>query len=94
MKLSLFKIVIFLLISLSLVKGVFAQNTESKNDTELALPKPEEEKYADNKAESADQNKTSSKVVKPVSKAKPPKKVFKPTEEISEDSPVPFPVDI
>jgi len=28
------------------------------------------------------------------SKTKPPKKVFKPTEEISEDSPVPFPVDI
>ena len=29
-----------------------------------------------------------------VSKTKPPKEVFKPTEEISEDSPVPFPVDI
>jgi hypothetical protein len=27
-------------------------------------------------------------------KSKPPKAVFKPTEEISEDSPVPFPVDI
>ena len=26
--------------------------------------------------------------------AKPPKKVFKPSEEISEDRPVPFPVDI
>ncbi len=25
---------------------------------------------------------------------KPPREVFKPTEEISEDSPVPFPVDI
>jgi hypothetical protein len=29
-----------------------------------------------------------------VSKTKPPKEVFKPTEEISEDLPVPFPVDI
>ncbi len=28
------------------------------------------------------------------SKPKSPKKVFKPTEEISEDLPVPFPVDI
>jgi len=28
------------------------------------------------------------------SNRKPPKKVFKPTEEISEDLPVPFPVDI
>ena len=28
------------------------------------------------------------------SNTKPPKKVFKPTEEISEDRPVPFPVDI
>jgi hypothetical protein len=28
------------------------------------------------------------------SKTKPPKKTFKPSEEISEDSPVPFPVDI
>ena len=28
------------------------------------------------------------------SKPKEPRKVFKPTEEISEDSPVPFPVDI
>ena len=27
-------------------------------------------------------------------KSKPPKEVFKPTEEISEDLPVPFPVDI
>ncbi len=31
---------------------------------------------------------------KPASKPKPPRKVFNPTEEISEDSPVPFPVDI
>lgn len=30
----------------------------------------------------------------PVSKAKPPKKIFTPSEEISEDSPAPFPVDI
>jgi len=28
------------------------------------------------------------------SNRKPPKKVFKPTEEISEDLPVPFPIDI
>ena len=28
------------------------------------------------------------------SKPKEPRKVFKPTEEISEDSPVPFPVDL
>lgn len=94
MRLSFFKIIVFLLISLSLVKSVFAQTTELKNETEVASTEAKEHKDADDKTKSADQNTTSSKETKPVSKAKPTKKVFKPTEEISEDSPVPFPVDI
>ncbi len=46
---------------------------------------------SDPKLESEDKKKRADA---PVSKNKPPKEVFNPTEEISEDSPVPFPVDI
>lgn len=52
-----------------------------------ALEQEKLEKEAQKKAEQA-------KLKEVASKAKPPKEVFKPTEEISEDSPVPFPVDI
>ena len=55
------------------------ENAEEELQKE-ALEKAEAEKIK------AEQNKTVSN--------KPPEEVFKPSEEISEDSPVPFPVDI
>lgn len=49
--------------------------------------KAEREKQAEQKKKQEQENKDSGKPSQP-------KKVFKPTEEISEDLPVPFPVDI
>ena len=62
--------------------------TTDENDAE---PLTEE---AQKKAQELKQKAEKKRKEEQVSKAKPPKEVFKPTEEISEDSPVPFPVDI
>lgn len=64
-----------------------AQVLEQKALEQEKLEQEKLEKEAQKKAEQA-------KLKEVASKAKPPKEVFKPTEEISEDSPVPFPVDI
>jgi len=82
----------FILIALCLlvISHVHAQQDASSpaanENAEEELQKEALEKVEAEKIK-AEQNKT-------VSKAKPPEEVFKPTEEISEDSPVPFPVDI
>ena len=73
----------FVLLSLS----VFAQE-ESINADQNA----ENVERTDNST--SEQQPTQEQTQEPVGNEPKPRKVFKPTEEISEDSPVPFPVDI
>ncbi len=73
----------FVLLSLS----VFAQE-ESINADQSA----ENVERTDNST--PEQQPTQEQTQEPVGNKSKPRKVFKPTEEISEDSPVPFPVDI
>lgn len=85
-------------------QGVFAQVDEAAGTEELsedearakAIKELEEIKQAEEaKKRQADElEKQRKQQQQEPGKTKEPKKVFKPTEEISEDRPVPFPVDI
>ena len=93
MKLKVFYVVVFALLTMSIVTNVFAQKTE---------PSPKLEQALDDDSGSTDKELIDSKEQKKISNTKivvepenkQPPKMFKPTEEISEDRPVPFPVDI
>lgn len=79
MKLISSKTLFILPIALSVIQFAYAQSgDQAEQDTPPA--------QQDAEAESVN-------IPKPPV-AKPPTKTFKPSEEISEDSPVPFPVDI
>lgn len=64
---------------------------DADNDREQASDEIDIEAGASSASPSAES--TNAETTK-TSKAKPEQKVFKPSEEISEDRPVPFPVDI
>lgn len=73
----------FIQVVLIFVLSLQVVNAQSSADSaETEQPKTNKSKEADKKAAANER------------KPKPNKQVFKPTEEISEDSPVPFPVDI
>lgn len=76
-------LILFVLLSLS----VFAQE-EPVNADQVA----ENSERTDDSTQK--QQPTPDQTQEPVGNKSKPRKVFKPTEEISEDSPVPFPVDI
>lgn len=67
---------------------VFSQNTEAESAEASGASNPS--------SEARQQSETSqpSPAKKSVGKRAPSKEVFKPSEEITEDLPVPFPVDI
>ncbi len=84
---------------------VYAQDSDSEpaseelNEDEArakAIKELEDLKRAEDekKRQQAEAREQQQKQEQERSKPKTPKKVFKPTEEISEDLPVPFPVDI
>ena len=74
----------FVLLSLSVIaqeESVNAdQSAENSERTDDAIPEQQPSKQEQTQ--------------EPVGNKSKPRKVFRPTEEISEDSPVPFPVDI
>jgi hypothetical protein len=71
------------------IDNATAEQQDSQKVEDRALDSDQKEPQDDGSDKSEEQQKT-----KEVVKKKPPKQVFKPTEEISEDKPVPFPVDI
>lgn len=93
MKLYLF-ISVFLAFLVGYTNGLHAQIPSSAQNSEAIDPNlsaEEKKKIEDFQKQQAEALK---KEAAKKSNTKPPKKVFKPTEEISEDRPVPFPVDI
>lgn len=87
MKLAAFKTPCILLISLLLISPAFAQSTDAA-EKDRPLAQQQEAESQTGEAESEVKNTPQPPI------AKPSPKTFKPSEEISEDSPVPFPVDI
>ena len=102
------RVLISVLVFAMVVKLSYAQQESTStpvDPTELADEESKQE--SDSGAEGVDDTLAQEPEVKPQEpevkpqvpeeapgNAKAPRKVFKPTEEISEDSPVPFPVDI
>lgn len=94
MKLTVFNVFFFSLLTMFIVRNVVAQNSEAPPRVPSPVTIDETVNGTDeaNKAEDSttlSKTKTSKK-----DQNKPPQKAFKPSEEISEDRPVPFPVDI
>jgi len=86
------------LISIAIFSAVesvsYAQQAPTADSTAPKELSEEERKKAEALEEEAREKAKQQREKEEASKTKAPKKVFKPTEEISEDSPVPFPVDI
>ncbi len=87
MKLSLALCVSVLAFSLSIVAIGQTDSATERSETSAG-----EQNKSDESANT--RARSEKKAEEEKSNAKPPKKVFKPSEEISEDLPVPFPVDI
>ena len=89
------KTIVIVLASLAL-GGPIAAYAQEGSATDSTVPKePKDTQDLKQEAEIEEQRKVEQQRKKEqTSKAKASKEVFKPTEEISEDSPVPFPIDI
>jgi len=91
------RLLMLILVCLASVNISYAQQTpEANSDEQRQTQDQEKERLEKEAAEKAAQKKAAEQQAKKEETRKPktPRKVFKPTEEISEDSPVPFPVDI
>ncbi len=90
----IFLLLLLLFLAMSGAQAQQAPAPDPANDIELS--EEERKKAEDEDAIEKGKQQPDSQTAKneDASKTTPPKKVFKPTEEISEDSPVPFPVDI
>jgi len=78
------KTMVFVLL-MSMASVLLAQQEGDQSDTDQSKP---------SNSSGAPNSQTINKDSNTQSKPKPAERVFKPSEEISEDSPVPFPVDI
>jgi hypothetical protein len=93
---------ILLLVCCSSVSIVYSQDSTTDQASSVAAQEPSrtatqreaDEGDPNDQSESQAEQEVPQPKQQKESKTKPPKQVFKPTEEISEDSPVPFPVDI